>query len=154
MLDMLEWLHKFFPLKLGFSNTDMYPGVKFHKTRLHNGVWAWAISLTKYIKEAVRIYMVHLLSNYGSKYRIHKKVENPLKMGYDPELDTSPDLDSDTASYYLTIIGILRWMVELGKIKIMTKVSLLLSHITLPREEHLEVAVYVTAYVCRRYNSR
>ena len=39
------------------------------------------------------------------------KMENLVKKGYDPELDTSPELDSDAASYYLTIIGILRWMI-------------------------------------------
>ena len=43
-----------------------------------------------------------------------KKAENSFKMGYDPELDISPKLDPDAASYYLTIIGILRWMIELG----------------------------------------
>ena len=37
-------------------------------------------------------------------------------MSYDPELDTSPKLDSDSASYYLTVIGILRWMIELRRI--------------------------------------
>ena len=30
-----------------------------------------------------------------------KKAENPCKMGYDPELDTNPELDPDAASYYL-----------------------------------------------------
>ena len=37
-----------------------------------------------------------------------KKAENPFKMGYDPELDTSSELDPDAASFYLTIIGIIR----------------------------------------------
>ena len=37
-----------------------------------------------------------------------KKAENPFKMGYDPELDTSPELDPDAVSYCLKIIGILR----------------------------------------------
>ena len=64
-------------------------------------------------------------------------------MGYDPELDTSPELDPDAASYYLTIIGILRWMVELGRIDIITKVSLLSSHVALPRGGHMEAAVHV-----------
>ena len=41
-----------------------------------------------------------------------KKAENPFKISYDPELDISPELDPDAASYYLTIIGILRWMIE------------------------------------------
>ena len=51
---------------------------------------------------------------------MHRKAENPFKMGYDPELDTSPELDPDEASYYLTIIGILRWMIQLGRIDIIT----------------------------------
>ena len=47
---MLEWLHKSFPIKPGFGNSDMYQGAKFHKTRLHNGLWALAMSPTKYVK--------------------------------------------------------------------------------------------------------
>ena len=58
---MLEWLHKkSFPLKLGFGDPDMYLGVKLHKTRLHNGVWKWAMSPAKYVKEAVRNCIEHL----------------------------------------------------------------------------------------------
>ena len=81
-----------------------------------------------------------------------KKAENPFKMSYDLELDTSPELDPDVASYYLMIIGILRWMIELGRFDIITKVSLLLSHIALPREGHLEAVVHVMAHVGQRYN--
>ena len=83
-----------------------------------------------------------------------KMAENPFKMGYDPELDTSPELDPDAGSYYLTIIGILRWMIELGRINIITAVSLLSSHVALSSEGHLEAAVHVMAQVGQRYNSR
>ena len=68
-------------------------------------------------------------------------------------MDASPELDPDAVSYYLTIIGILRWMVELGRIDIITKVSLL-SHVVLLREGHLEAAVHVMAHIEKRYNSR
>ena len=60
-----------------------------------------------------------------------KKAENLFKMGYDPELDVSQVLDPDAPSYYITIIGILRWVVELGIIDIITTVSLLFSYIAL-----------------------
>ena len=56
---MLEWLHKSFPLKPGFGNLDMYLSVNWHKTRLHNGVWAWAMSPIKYVHEAVRQSIYH-----------------------------------------------------------------------------------------------
>ena len=149
---MLEWLHKSFLLKLGFGNPDMYLSAKLYKTRLHNGVWAWAMSPTKYVHEAVRNCRVHLLTNYGGKYRMPMKADNPFKMGHDPELNTSPELDPNAVPNYLTIIGILRWMIELGRINIITKVSLLLTHVALPRERDLSAAVHVMTHIDQRYN--
>ena len=67
-------------------------------------------------------------------------------------MDTSPELGPDAVSYYLTIIGILRWMVEVGRIDIMTKVLLWSSHVALPREGHLEAAVHVRAHIGQIYN--
>ena len=77
-----------------------------------------------------------------------------LKMSYDPELDTSPELDSDAVSYYLIIIGIPRWMIELGRVSIITEVSLLSSYIVLPRDGHLDASVLVMANVGQSYDSR
>ena len=83
------------------------------------------MSPVKYVQEAVRYCTDHSAANYGGRFRLPKKVKNPFKMGYD--FDTSPELDPDTTSYYQTVI-------ELGRINIITKVSLLSSHIALPRE--------------------
>ena len=63
-----------------------------------------------------------------------KKAENPFDMGYDPELDARPELDPDTAYYYLTCIGLLWWMSKLGRIGITTNVSIFLSYVALSRE--------------------
>ena len=46
---MLQWLHKSFPLNLGFGNQDMYLSTKLCKTRLHNRVWALVMSPVKYV---------------------------------------------------------------------------------------------------------
>ena len=132
----------------------MYLGTKLLKTRLHNGVWAWAISSVKYVPEEVRNCAAHLVASYIVRFRLPKKKENPCMMGYDPELDTSPELDPDAASYYLPIISILRWMIELGRINIITKRSLLSPHVALHREGHLDEAVHVMSHVGQRYNSR
>ena len=72
----------------------------------------------------------------------------------DPELDTSPELDPDTASYYLTVISILKSMIKLVRMDIITKVSLVLSHVVLPRVGHLETAIHVMAHDGEKYNSR
>ena len=114
----------------------MHLGVKLCETRLHNGVWAWAMSPSKCVQEAVRNCTAHLLSKYGGKYRLPKKAENPFEMGYDSEWDISPELDLDTVPYYLTTIGILRGMIKLKRINIIMKVSLLSSHVAIPTEGH------------------
>ena len=62
----------------------------------------------------------HLVANYSSRFILHKKADKSFMMGYDPELDASPELEPDVASYFQTIICILRWMTEHGRIDIIT----------------------------------
>jgi hypothetical protein len=45
-------------------------------------------------------------------------------------------------------------MVELGRIDIVTKVSLLSSHLAYPREGHLETALHIMYYLCQKHNTR
>ena len=71
------------------------------------------MSPARYVQVSVRNCTVHLFSNYGGRNRMPSKAQNAFKMDYDPELDTSPELDPDAACYYLMIIGFLRWMIEL-----------------------------------------
>ena len=75
-------------------------------------------------------------------------------MGYDPELDVSTPLEPDLVSYYQSLIGIMRWMIELGRIDIATEISLLSSHNAYPREGHLEAALHVMSYLKRHHNTR
>jgi hypothetical protein len=48
-----------------------------------------------------------------------------LAQGYRPELDQSRGLDSKRGQYYQSLIGVLRWICELGRIDIMVAVSML-----------------------------
>jgi hypothetical protein len=57
---------------------------------------------------------------------------NPFAMGYEPEIDETPALDPDQASYFQSIIRVMRWMCEIGRINIATEVLLLLSHLLPP----------------------
>jgi hypothetical protein len=60
-----------------------------------------------------------------------------LQGGYKPELDASPELDPTGANFYQSQIGILRWCVELGRIDIITEVSMFSTYLFLPREGHM-----------------
>ena len=132
----------------------MYLGAMLYKIRLCNGVWAWALRPIKHVQEAVRNCIVHLAVIYGGRFRPPKKAENPFKMGYDTELDTSPEIDPDPASYNLTIFSILTLMIKLRSIDMITRVLYLSSLVVLPREGHIDAAVQVMVRVGWRYNSR
>jgi hypothetical protein len=46
------------------------------------------------------------------------QADNPFVMGYEPEIDETPALDPDQASYFQSIIGVMRWMCKIGCIDI------------------------------------
>ncbi len=48
----------------------------------------------------------------------------------------------------------MRWMVELGRVDIATKISLLSSHLAYPHAGHLEVALHVMGYLKQKHNMR
>ena len=62
-------------------------------------------------------------------------------------------LDPDRASYYQTMIGVMRRMVEIGRIDIANDCSLLSSHLAYPRKEHFERALHMMGYLKWKHNS-
>ena len=68
-------------------------------------------------------------------------------------IDNSDELGDEEASYYQSLIGILRWMVELGRVDICTEVSMMSSHLALPRKGHLTALTHVFAYLKAHHNS-
>ena len=103
-----QCVHQSFLFKPGYGFPDMYLGAKLHKTRLHNELWAWAMNLVKYVCEAVRNYNAHLVANYSDRFRLPRRVENPFKMGYNPEFDVRPEFGPVASSCFQSITGILR----------------------------------------------
>jgi hypothetical protein len=69
-------------------------------------------------------------------------------------MDTSDPLDPECLSFYQHLIGVMRWMVELGRVDIGTKISLLSSHLAYPRAGHLEVALHVMGYLKPKHNTQ
>ena len=111
----------------------------------------WAISSEQYVKEAVR-----LVKAWLEKRGLWLKSKAPgvLPSGYQPELDGSPELDDERATYYQSLIGILRWAVELGRIDICTEVSVMSSYSAMPREGHLQALFHMFAYLSTHNRSK
>ena len=87
---------------------------------LPNGVEAWSMLPAKYIKEAISN-IKDYLQQQGNGLRLPSKAINPFETEYRPELDTTKELDAKTANFYQSQIGILRWMVEIGRVDIITE---------------------------------
>ena len=72
-----------------------------------------------------------------------------MRSTYRPELDVSEELSPSDASYYQSLIGILRWIVELGHVDINLEVSMMSSHLALPRKGHMEQVMQIFGYLSR-----
>ena len=73
---------------------------------------------------------------------------------YDPDMDMTKQVSTELTTFCQSQIGILHWMVDMGRIDIATEVSLLASHVALPREGHLEAVFHMYVYLKHKHNSR
>ena len=106
-------------------------------------VEAWTFSLSQYVQEAVSNVEKFLQDIDGSM--LSMKINSPLSNGYRPELDSSPELDGAYGDYYQSLIGILWFIVELDRIDICCEVSMMSSHLVLPREGQLAQVFHIFA---------
>ena len=111
------------------------------------------MSSSKYIQAAVQNVKDYMAKNYPS-HSLSKRVTVPFPSGYEAKLDITPKLDADKASFYQSQIGVLRWCVELGRIDIITEVSVLSLHLALLCKGHLEAIFHLFAYLEKKHNSR
>ena len=65
----------------------------------------------------------------------------------------TPELGEADAAYYHTLVGVLQWIVELGFVDIDVKVSMMSSHLALPREGHIKELYHIFAYLKARSNA-
>ena len=143
MCILRDEIGKYFSLKEeSVGAPDIYLGGKISKVTLNNGASAWSFSSSQYVQTAVQNVEQHL-AKYGGK--LPSRAVTPLSSNYQPETDTSNELDPSDAAYFQSLIGILRWMVELGRVDICLEVSLLSSHLALPRVGHLEEVYHIFA---------
>ena len=127
---------------------DQYLGGKVRK-----GVNPWAFSSSQYVQTAVNNVAAYLMSEDSKRWKMPNKADTPLTTTYRPELDVSRELNKADAAYYQSLIGILRWIVELGRVDVCLEVSMMSSHLALPREGHLEQVLHIFAYLKKYHNT-
>mgnify|MGYP001272535206 CR=1 FL=1 len=129
-------LGRYFELKeSSIGPPKIYLGGQVRKVQLDNGVNAWAFSSSQYVQAAVKNVESYLEEQ--DKWKLPSNAETPMTTSYRPELDVTPVLTPIYAAYYMSLIGILRWMVELGRVDICLEVSMMSSHMAMPRKSQL-----------------
>ena len=147
-------LGRYFHLKEeSIGPPTIYLGGRVRKVQLENSVWAWSFSSSQYVQSAVKNVEAYVGRPENSHLKIPSKAETPLTMSYRPELDVSSELTPRDSTYYHSVIGILWWIDELGKIDICLEVLMMLSHLAMPRKGHLDQVLHIFTYLHKYHNA-
>ena len=114
------------------------------KIILLDGSQCCSMSSAKYVKAAVQNVEETMVK---SKKIFSGRCVAPLWSGYRPETDDSSELREDGLQYYQELIGVLRWIVELGRVDILLETSFMSAHMALPRIGHLEQVIHMFGYL-------
>ena len=128
-------IDKYFKLKPSLiGNTGIYLGSQLKYMQLENRVWALATIPSRYVKESLANAENYLDELADTCWNLPKKrAENPFIEDYALEMYETPTLEHDLASWYQSLIGILRCMVKKSRVDIITEVSIMASHMSMPR---------------------
>ena len=144
-------LKPYFRLKEeSIGHPTIYLGGKVSRVVLSNGFIDWAFSASQYVQEAVAKVEAHLNKE---DMKLCTKAPIPLTNNYRTEIDQSFELDGEGVTYYQYWIGALRWIVDLRRVDICWKVSMLSLHLCLPREGHLQQVYHISAYLKVNHNA-
>ena len=76
-----------------------------------------------------------------------------MNSGYHPDIDITPELGEEDAAYFHSLIGVLRWIVELGRVDINIEASMLSSYLAMPREGHMQELLHVFVDLKKHMNT-
>ncbi len=122
----LKVLNKYIPLKPDSVGAPViYLDTKLKLMQLKKGIWVWVSSLSKCVWEVDKNCKDYISKHFPQQYWLPKFAPNLFPTKNEPGIDVSPDFDPDLVSYFQSLIGIMRWMVELGCIDVAMEVALL-----------------------------
>ena len=100
--------------------------------------------MEKYVRDAVDNFEQNLAK---SNQRLPTCCKTPIMSGYWRENDTSTKLKTKGVTQYQDMVGVLRWVVELGRVDILLETALMSTYLALPRRELLEHILHVFGYL-------
>ena len=154
----MDQLESMFRLKDGVSEPKLYLGTDVNTTVFQRSDGSvgkcWTLSANSYVQEALNVVDMQM-AKHGLKHSSTRRNgrQTPFNSDtYRPELDSSDHCDDELVSVYQNLIGILRWLCELGRVDIHHETSLLSQYLAQPRQGHLTQALNIFFYL--RHHSR
>jgi hypothetical protein len=112
--------------------------------KVYNGMYA--VGCKRYIQESLR--------RVAAEFGMPMKESVPLPQDDHSELDTTPLLNDHQHKKYQMLIGMLNWIVGIGRFDIAHATNQLARFSSCPREGHMKRALRVFGYLRRRKNRR
>jgi hypothetical protein len=142
--ETMQEIGRIYQLKEGsMGEPSMYLGANVGCVLDGDGNKMWYLSATDYIDGALKT----VTADVPSDTKLKGKADRPLNISYHAKLDATLHLDPELIRRYQGYIGILWWIVELGRVNIMVEVSYLSLFLVAPRVGHLEAALSIFAYL-------
>ena len=139
----MDQLASFFRLKDNPTPPSMYLGTDVRPWTYQRSDGSsskcWALGANTYVKEAIKVAESQKIKfgiTHSSTWR-NGRLTPFNNSNYRPELDVTNPCNSQLIQVYQNLIGVARWICELGRIDIMHEVSLLSQYMAQPRKGHL-----------------
>ena len=94
------------------------------------------------------------VESYLKKKRLSfpKSCDFPLLTSHMPELDDTPELSVEDVPHFQSLVGVLRWIVELGRVDICLEASMVAICVSFPCGGHLEMIYRTFDHLKRHHN--
>ena len=149
----IDLINDKFKIKKGSAGPPtVYLGANIQQLPSRSNSTCWGMSCEQYVKDAVKTVKEKLKQDgweFNKKLSdVRHSPQQPFSsLTYKPELDCSDICTDAEANYFQNLIGVLRWIVELGRIDINYEVACLSQYLAYPRKGHLFQALHVFKYL-------
>ena len=149
--DQMDEIETKFELKKGsVQEPDTHLGANVEKVHVKDNDGSpkvcWGMSSTNCTaKTTTEVERVTGTGKHGCMHLPKKSVSTPLASGHRPECDESRELDSGEQNYYQSLVGILWWLAELGRLDILHPASLMSRYLAQARIGHMNQVLRIFA---------
>ena len=125
----------------------MYLGRSVRKVQPYNGIKCLAFRSVRYVQAAVNNVEEYIVTHSDERWKLPYKAKKPMRNSYQPYIYLFPKLGPSDTTYYISLINILQFIVEIGRLDICIECSMTSYHLYLTWEVHLYEVFQMFGYL-------